>query len=82
MERTRSATAGRGLRRMRLDFARRLVQEAAPWTVESCANDSYRLTPGGLPPGIPPYNDEEGGGRGLGSRIQLASALARVMEEV
>lgn len=49
------------------------VTKCGPYVVRSCADGSLEVTPSW--PQFPPYNDEDGGGPGLFSRVHLAAEL-------
>jgi hypothetical protein len=55
----------------------RLIRESGPYRVESCADGTLRVEPDW--PQFPKYTDEEGGGPGLFSRMNLAGDIERFL---
>ena len=52
-----------------------IVKQSGPYQVKSRADGSMLVIP--MWPQYPPYNDEDGGGPGLSSRMGLAEYLSR-----
>ena len=50
-----------------------IITHAGPYRVSSCADGSIRIYPQW--PGIPVYNDNDGGGPSMGDRMELAREL-------
>ena len=55
------------------------VKKSGPYVVKSAADGSLLVTPAW--PQFRPYDDEDGGGPGLGSRLQLAADLQAWLNE-
>ena len=51
----------------------KFMKESGPYRVLSCADGSLRVTPEW--PQDPPWSEDEGGGPGLFSRLQLAAEI-------
>ena len=57
----------------------KIVGEAGPYRVESCADGTLRIYPEW--PTIPKWNEQNGGGLGLGDRMELAARIEEMLNE-
>ena len=57
----------------------KIVREAGPYRVESCADGTLRVYPEW--PTLPKWNEQDGGGPGLGSRMELAARIEEMLNE-
>ena len=57
----------------------KIVGEAGPYRVESCADGTLRIYPEW--PALPKWNEQDGGGPGLGSRMELAARIEEMLNE-
>ena len=53
------------------------IKEAGPYKAVSLANGQIRITPAW--PEFPPYNEDDGGGPGVLSRLALAGAIEALL---
>ena len=57
----------------------KIIKEAGPYVVNSCADGTLKVYPKW--PTLDPYNPPEGGGPGLGDRMELAARLEQLLNE-
>jgi len=55
------------------------ICDAGPYRVNSCADGTLRVYPEW--PTLPKWNEQDGGGPGLGDRIELSAVMEKMLNE-
>ena len=55
----------------------KIIRDAGPYKVASCADGTLRVYPEW--PTLPKWNEQDGGGPGLGDRLELAARIEKML---